>query len=645
MLNKDYFKYQVKLYFLTLLGFLILRIGFILYHFKEIIPFSFFEIIETFLVGALFDSVVISSLIVLITILQFIIYLLTKKSSNKTFFIISNIVIGIFLFINIIDIFYFEQYGTRINSLVSEVKNDSNILIVTIWKMFPVVWTIIIFAIFQFIFYKFHKIIYSKHINKNLICIPQIKWSIFSVLLFLGLSFLYYGPPLWTISEFSSSSVLNQASMNGVYCLCKSYQQNIIYNKDIPSYHFYSNQKALSVLHENIINENDSLIRTDFPSLRYMKPHDSTLFNKKDIVIILMESFGSKNIGCLNNGKGLSPSFDSLAKQGIIFTRFKANGPRTQNGLISTISGFPAILGTNLQRRKGLNEFQTIGNILLTNGYKTNFIHNGYASYDDIDKFMKQGGFVNQIDVNNFEKWRIKTEWGVSDQDLFDKAYDLIWDSEKPTLSVLLTMSNHPPFEIPKEFKISHTEINKMTAQQAAFYYSDFALGEFIFRCMKNPRYNNTLFYILADHSENYESSDGEINIFDIPLLILNSENNIGISTKVASQCDIPSTILSELNYSGKYHFIGQNILDGHFQSFAFMRNYTNDIYYSEDNYILKYNLETFNSKLFIRNGNNIDMLNGKIYYDTKNRMNKFTECYIQSISLIFRNGKYRFDI
>lgn len=645
MLDKDYFKYQIKLYLLTLLGFLILRIGFILYHLHEIIPFSFFKFLETLLVGTLFDSVIISSFIVLITIFQSIIFLLTKKILNNYYFILSNIVIGLFFFINLIDIFYFEQYGTRINSLVSEVKNDTNIIIVTIWKMFPVIWTIIFFVLFQLLFYKFHKITYIKHISKNLINRPKIKWSFFSVFLFSILSFLYYGPPLWTIAEFSSSSVLNQASMNGVYCLCKSYQQNIIYKNDIPTYNFYSDKKALSILNKKIINEKDSLLRNDFPSLRYMKPQDSTLFNKKDIVIILMESFGSKNIGCLNNGKGLSPSFDSLAKQGILFTRFKANGPRTQNGIISTISGFPAILGTNLQRRKGLNEFQTIGNILLANGYKTNFIHNGYASYDDIDKFMKQGGFVNQIDVNNFEKWRIKTEWGVSDQDLFDKAYDLIWDSEKPTLSVLLTMSNHPPFEIPKEFKISHTEINKMTAQQAAFYYSDFALGEFILRCMKNPRYNNTLFYILADHSENYESSDGEINIFDIPLLILNSEKNVGICTKVASQCDIPTTILSELNYSGKYHFIGQNILDGHFQPFAFLRNYTNDIYYSEDNYILKYNLETFNSKLFIRNGNNLNELNNKIYSDTKNNLNKFTECYIQSISLIFRTGKYRFDI
>lgn len=75
------------------------------------------------------------------------------------------------------------------------------------------------------------------------------------------------------------------------------------------------------------------------------------------------------------------------------------------------------------------------------------------------------------------------------------------------------------------------------------------------------------------------------------------------------------------------------------------MRNYTNDIYYSEDNYILKYNLETFKSKLFIRNGNGLDELKGKIYSDSKNCMNKFTECYIQSLSLILRKGKYRFDV
>ncbi len=660
-INKLYFIYLIKLYALFLFIFTLLRISFIIYLFDEVADWSWFNVSKSILIGVVFDSVVTSSFILSLIFLLFILKFVIINKIYNFFYYFTNIISAILLFTNIIDIFYFQQYGTRVNSLVFEATHETGTIITTIWKLYPVIKVFVFFIVIYLMFYFIHKKIYAKfirhtelvseslNVNNNAdqayydvkqvkgevqsVFINSLKWLGISILTFTSLSFLYYGPPLWTISEFSSSSVLNQGSMNGVYCFVKSYHQKLLYDDDMPSFKFFDNNIATSVLQNNIIHKNDSLINKNFPLLRQIKQNVNDSFVKKNIVIIIMESFGSKYIGCLNNGIGYSPCFDSISKLGVLFSNFKSNGPRTQNGVISTISGFPAILGVNMQRRKGLNEFQTIGNILSSKGYITNFIHNGRATYDDIDKFMKQGGFVNQIDIRDFKIWRMKNEWGVSDEDLYEKAINYIWNNNMPTLSVILTMTNHAPYELPTEFIKKHPEIIKMTKQQASFYYSDFAVGNFLKECAMNKNYKNTVFYILADHSENDELNNDELNLFRIPLLILNSKHNNVINNKVASQCDIASTILAELNYNGNYHFIGQNVFADDYKPFAFSRDYINNMYLYRDSNVLKYNIESNIYK-------NIDGIK-----NVKKENVDFLQCYIQILTEIFKKGKYRYDI
>jgi len=277
-------------------------------------------------------------------------------------------------------------------------------------------------------------------------------WSIISVITFSGLTFLYYGPSLTRLSEFSHLSLLNQASMNGVYTFIKSWQQSYRYREQIPEYHFAPEPLAIRLSGIVPLTQATLLFRI------ISKPEGIEGRNvascEKNIVVLIMESFGARHIGCMNHGQGITPNFDRIAKEGMLFTRFKSNGPRSHHGLVSIVSGFPAILGVNLQRRKELYEFQTIGNILLTLGYSTRFIHSGHASFDEMDKFMKQGGFQEIFDINDFKTWRCKNDWCVTDEDLYDQALQMIWSkNDKPALSVIFTLSNHPPYEILRSFE------------------------------------------------------------------------------------------------------------------------------------------------------------------------------------------------
>ena len=642
MFRKNHFIYLCKLYGISLIALFILRACFIAYHFSYITPFVFYDSVLCLFIGFVFDSCVLCTLFFVLLLFNVMIHFFAKEKVWKIFFLNYNILILAILFVNTIDIFFYKQFGSRLNFLAGEAGNDPDKILPSIWKMFPVLRAFFLFGLFAFFFVKFHRRIFT---NSDLLSSNKksFKWNILTYTSLIGFSFLYYGPPLWTLAEFSSSPVLNQASMNGVYTIVKSYQQSKLYENEIPYFEYTTEKDALKTLMDSIKRNDDSLIAGTIPSLRNTKNYDSLDFQKKNVVIIIMESFGGKYIGSLNEGIGFSPKFDSLSEYGISCTKFKSNGPRTHNGIMSTVSGFPSILGINLQRRKGTNQFFTLGNILLSEGYETKFIHNGHADYDDMDKFMKQGGFEEMSDVNNYSKWKMKNEWGVSDEDLYEKAYEKIWNkNNKPVLSVLLTMSNHGPYDLPDEFGNSHPEIKNMTKPQASFYYSDFALGNFISKCMKHPQYKNTLFVIIADHGEAYEPTDNECKIFHVPALFLNFKKENGVFEKPASQSDIPSTVLAELNYKGNYHFIGQDIFASDYKPFAFFRSYGNHVYLCKDSVMLKYFFETNQAEFFTLDKHQYQIPNEKVDDKTKSAMILFTQRYMQSLSAIFRKGKYR---
>ena len=639
MLNRSFFHYTLRLYLLCILFLFSLRLFFITCHFSSISAPSFTGILETFLIGFVFDSCISSAVILFSLILSFLLLRFLRDKTIRIFSISVNILFSLVLFINIVDVFYFNQFGTRMNMFAGEALHDPYKIISTVWKIYPVIRILLGYSVLIFIFTRLHRRSRERIDRSEK---PKIKWAILSLLSPLALSFLYYGPPLWTLSCFSDSPVLNQASLNGVYTLVKSWDQQRIYDNDIPAWHYTSDEEALKVLRDSISGADQHFVSgADIPTLRSNLVPDS--FRQKNVVIIILESFGSRFIGKMNEGKGFSPNFDRWCDSGMFFTHFHSNGPRTQNGIMSAVSGFPSILGNNLQRRKGVNEFHTLGNILLEKGYETKFLHNGHADYDDMDKFMRQGGFQKQLDVNDYTHWRMKNEWGVSDEDLYEKAYDMIWNtSGKPVLSVMLTMSNHEPHELPLEFRKQHPEVEKMDAKQATFYYSDVALGNFLDKCRKHPQYSNTLFVIIADHGEAYGPEDNFCKIFHIPCLVLNAEQGKGISKNTASQCDIPSTILAQLHFNGNYHFIGQDIFSKDVHPFAFMHAYGNDLFLCRDSILLKYYFENGKAEFYYTDRHHYQRTANDVSLEIQKGMIAFLQRYIQSITRIFRSGKYR---
>ena len=107
--------------------------------------------------------------------------------------------------------------------------------------------------------------------------------------------------------------------------------------------------------------------------------------------------------------------------------------------------------------------------------------------------------------------------------------------------------------------------------------YSDWALGRFFEQARKAPYFENTLFVIVADHCA---SAAGKTRLpvpgYHIPLILYAPRLlRPGQSDRLASQIDIPPTLLDVLGLPGDDHFFGKSLFEqGREAPRAFISNY-----------------------------------------------------------------------
>lgn len=466
------------------------------------------------------------------------------------------------------------------------------------------------------------------------------------------LSFLWVGEPFWRLSYFSvSNQALNQLSLNGVYTLIKAYDQKKILENDLGevTFQFGNLDEALKSTQSCIGNNNEEFVSELYPLARKIIHPISLSTQKPNIVLILMEGFTASNIGILSpGGKGFSPGFDNLSQDGILFRNIYGQGARTHHGIVSTVGSFPSLLGMMLTRRRGTDSFYTLGTLLKQYGYSTSFIYGFESGFDHMGFFLKQGGIDKIIDNVEFPNPKFQGKWGVSDEDLFDKAHEFYQSqtSETPFFSVVLTSSNHSPYEIPDDFlKQNPQDTDKK--DQAAFAYSDFTLSQFIENAKTSEYFANTIFVIIADHGEARDKDDLYFKRFHVPCLIYAPHliKTPRVVETVGSQVDIAPTLMHLIGYPGLFQFFGRDLLAGEENDgFALMRNNFN-IYYRKDNAVMVRDLRDTISTLYTVDRFSRIQMDSPITNDSLNLiMNKELESYLQAAHYIYTKGKHRYD-
>ncbi len=151
--------------------------------------------------------------------------------------------------------------------------------------------------------------------------------------------------------------------------------------------------------------------------------------------------------------------------------------------------------------------------------------------------------------------------WGVSDEDLVRRASaTFAAHGDRPFFALMLSTSNHPPFEFPPG-RIALFEEPPGTLYNA-IKYADSAIGEFFRLAKREPYFTRTLFVVVADHDTRVYGMDlVPVDRFHIPALVIGPGVTPGRYDGLASQIDLLPTLLDLMGLEVDTPLMGRDLV------------------------------------------------------------------------------------
>jgi phosphoglycerol transferase MdoB-like AlkP superfamily enzyme len=220
-------------------------------------------------------------------------------------------------------------------------------------------------------------------------------------------------------------------------------------------------------------------------------------------------------------------------------------------------------------------------------GYRTSFLYGGYGYFDDMNSFYEGNGF-EVLDRTDIDQVRFENIWGVSDEDLFDRAiehFNAQHASGQPFFSIVMTTSNHKPFTFRAGLEDQGIPAEG-GGRAAGVKYADYALGYFLREAQKQPWFGNTLFVVVADHGARvYGKAEIPLQSYVIPLMFY-APKHLAPRTvdTLMSQIDIAPTVLGLLGLPYDAPFFGSDALHDRMQKRVALFSHNHDVAIFRDN-------------------------------------------------------------
>ena len=327
-------------------------------------------------------------------------------------------------------------------------------------------------------------------------------------------------------------------------------------------------------------------------------------FMKKNVVVIIIESFGREYIGTYNQDAGYpsqTPFTDSLLAHGALTYRYSyCNGRKSIDGMPSILSSIPMFVEPFFLSPYSVNDVSGLADCLNGKGYETAFFHGaergsmGFMAFARATKFKEYYGredFVADPRTKGdaeYDGW-----WGISDEPFMQYMCQKITDMKQPFMTALFTLSSHHPFRVPDAYKDVFKNEDPEMEIYPVIRYTDMALQHFFESAKKQPWYENTIFAITSDHTNmtKYQHYRTDIGGFASPVIFYDPSGEMGegMVDAIAQQTDIMPTILEHLGYDQPYLSFGVDLLTTPAKD-TWAVNYLNGIYqYVKHGHILQF--------------------------------------------------------
>ena len=457
--------------------------------------------------------------------------------------------------VNCMDIVYVRFTDRRTTCTVfTEFQNDGN-LVSIIWQSMWQYWYVTLFGIALLTLL----ILCTR--KQWLVATPRKTWVYYTAEIVLMLATIYfivigirggfgkYTRPI-TISnamQYTNTPQETAILLNTPFSLMKSLENTMYIHP-----HYFNDEEIeelFSPIHTDEIEENGRL-------------------GQVNVVVLILESFSKEYIGFYNQHidgyNGFTPFLDSLLAQSVTYTHSFASGRKSIDAMPSVLSSIPMLIEPYIVTPYSTNAVSSLAACLKEEGYATAFFHGAPNGSMGFQAYARSAGFEQYLGMDEYDGIEaFDGTWAIWDEEFLQYYARSMNQMKQPFMTAIFTASSHHPFRVPKQYEGVFPRGTQPIHQCVG--YTDYSLREFFAYAKQQDWYENTLFVLTADHTNQvslleYATAKG---IFEVPIAFYSprwNQGNLQIQGAV-SQTDIMPSVLAYLGYNKPFFAFGEDIL------------------------------------------------------------------------------------
>ena len=377
--------------------------------------------------------------------------------------------------------------------------------------------------------------------------------------------------------------------LNTPFSLIRTIGKNVF---TVPTY--FENEADMEAIYSPVHHPIDSILSRD------SRISSDSSFTRKNIVVLIVESFGREYIGALNKDleggkyKGYTPYVDSLISKSTTFRYSFCNGRKSIDGMPSILSSIPMFVEPFILTPASMNDYTGLAGLLAKEGYETAFFHGAQNGSMGFEAFARKTGFQKYFGRTEYEAAHGTDDydgtWAIWDEPFLQYYANEMSKMHEPFMTAVFTASSHHPFVVPEQYQKIYPE--EGLEIHKCIRYTDMAIGRFFETASRQPWFNNTIFVFTSDHTNMSDHAEYQSDLggFCSPIIIFDPSQPEGkTEDKIAQQIDILPTILGMLGYSKTYLAFGIDVLNTPAED-TWAVNYLNGIYqYVKYGYVLQF--------------------------------------------------------
>ena len=526
---------------------------------------SFSHVLEMLRGGLVFDtSAILVTNIPYIVLMLFPIHYKESAIYQKLCRAVFLVINGLALAINLCDAVYFRFTMRRTTTTVfSEFANEENLGGVFLKETINHLYLLVLFVVMVWAMYRLYRMTGLKH--------KELTWWHYDLATLLSLAALAPFVVAGIRGGFATA-VRPITISNANQYVDRPTDAALVLNTPFSLYRTIG--KAVFVVPEYY--QNEAAMASVFTPIHV--PNDSVPMTKKNVVVLIVESFGREYIGALNGTlensryRGYTPCVDSLIAKSITFSHSYCNGRKSIDGMPSILSSIPCFVEPFFLTPASMNHVSGIASLLVGEGYQTAFFHGAQRGSMGFQAFARSTGFQAYYGREDYdEDTRFGGDadfdgmWAIWDEPFLQYYAAKMSEMKEPFMTAVFTASSHHPYVIPEKYKEVYPE-EGLTIHKC-IRYTDMAIGRFFQEASRQPWFKNTIFVLTSDHTNQSDHMEYQTDLggFCSPIIIYEpgvTDQQPEMQQKIAQQIDILPTLMGRLHYPKPYFAFGIDVLN-----------------------------------------------------------------------------------